>query len=84
MTRPAIPGISPCFIVRDVTAAISFYRDTLGFDITHQQPDPDPFFAIVCRDGAMIFFKSVGVEPIPNRKRHPVGPLGRLPLRAGP
>jgi catechol 2,3-dioxygenase-like lactoylglutathione lyase family enzyme len=71
MTRPAIPGISPCFIVRDVTVATSFYRDMLGFDLTHQQPDRDPFFAIVCRDGAMIFVKSVGVEPLPNRKRHP-------------
>ncbi len=71
MTRPAIGSISPSFIVRNVTAATSFYRDMLGFDITHQQPDGDPFFAIVCRDGAMIFIKSVGEEPLPNCKRHP-------------
>lgn len=71
MTRPAIPSISPFFIVRNVTASISFYRDMLGFDITHQQPDRDPFFAIVCRDGAMIFVKSVGEEPLPNCKRNP-------------
>lgn len=71
MTRPAVPGISPCFIVKDVSAATSFYRDMLGFDITYQQPNQDPFFAIVCRDGAMIFVKSVGVEPLPNCKRHP-------------
>jgi len=70
MTRPAIPGISPCFIVRNVNAATSFYRDMLGFEITHQQPDHDPFFAIVLRDEAMIFVKSVGVEPLPNCKRH--------------
>ena len=71
MTRSAISGISPSFIVRNVTAATSFYRDMLGFDIIHQQPDDEPFFAIVCRDGAMIFVKSVGVEPLPNCKRHP-------------
>ena len=71
MTRPAIPGISPFFIVRNVTAATSFYRDMLGFDITHQEPAREPFFAIVCRDGAMIFVKSVGEEPLPNYKRNP-------------
>ena len=71
MTRPAIDGISPFFIVRNVTAATSFYRDMLGFDITHQQPDHEPFFAIVRRDGAMIFVKSVGEEPLPNRNRDP-------------
>lgn len=69
MTRPAIAGISPCFIVRNVTTATSFYRDMLGFEITYQHPDHDPFFAIVLRDGAMIFVKSVGEEPLPNRKR---------------
>ena len=71
MTRPAIPSISPFFIVRNVTASISFYRDMLGFDITHQQPEREPFLAIVCRDGAMIFVKSVGEEPLPNCKRNP-------------
>ena len=69
MTRPAIPGIAPCFIVRNVTAATSFYRDMLGFEITYQHPDRDPFFAIVLRDGAMIFVKDVGEEPHPNRTR---------------
>jgi catechol 2,3-dioxygenase-like lactoylglutathione lyase family enzyme len=71
MTRPAIPRISPFFIVRNVTAATTFYCDLLGFKIIHQQPDHNPFFAIVCRDEAMIFLKDVGEEPIPNRKRHP-------------
>jgi catechol 2,3-dioxygenase-like lactoylglutathione lyase family enzyme len=70
MARPAIPGISPCFIVRNVTTATSFYRDRLGFDIIYQQPNDEPFFAIVCRDEAMIFVKSVGVDPLPNRNRH--------------
>jgi|SRR5580704_16230360 catechol 2,3-dioxygenase-like lactoylglutathione lyase family enzyme len=70
MTPPTIASISPSFIVRNASAAISFYRDKLGFEVMHQQPDRDPFFAIVRRDSAMIFVKSVGVEPLPNRRRH--------------
>jgi catechol 2,3-dioxygenase-like lactoylglutathione lyase family enzyme len=70
MTPPAIASVSPSFIVRNVTAAISFYRDLLGFELEYQHPDHEPFFAIVRRNGAMIFIKSVGVEPLPNCKRH--------------
>jgi len=69
MTRAAINGISPSFIVRNVTAAISFYRDMLGFEVEYQHPNDNPFFAIVRRDGAMVFVKSVGAEPMPNRTR---------------
>src|ERR1700733_3885022 len=75
MTRPAIASISPSFIVRNVSAAISFYCDMLGFQVEYQHPERDPFFAIVRRDGVMIFVKSVGVEPIPNYKRHPFARL---------
>jgi uncharacterized glyoxalase superfamily protein PhnB len=70
MARAAISSISPSFIVRNVAAAISFYRDMLGFEIEYQHPEHEPFFAILRRDSAMIFVKSVGVEPIPNYKRH--------------
>ena len=70
MTKPEISGIAPFFIVRDVPAALSFYRDRLGFDITFQGPDQnDIFFGIVQRGGAMIMLKDVGVEPLPNYKR---------------
>jgi catechol 2,3-dioxygenase-like lactoylglutathione lyase family enzyme len=74
MTRPAINLIAPCFIVKDAATAAAFYRDVLGFDVTYQQPDQDPFFAIVCRDGAMLMLKAVGVVPAPNRMRHPWAP----------
>ena len=37
MARPAISGISPSFIVRNVTAAISFYRDMLGFEVRSEE-----------------------------------------------
>jgi catechol 2,3-dioxygenase-like lactoylglutathione lyase family enzyme len=69
MTKPAIAGISPFFIVRDVAAALSFYRDTLGFEVTFQSPGDDLFFAIVQRGAAMIMLKDVGIEPLPNWKR---------------
>ncbi len=66
-----IAGISPFFIVRNAAAAFAFYRDRLGFDITFQEPATDPFFGIARRGGAMIFLKSVGVDPLPNYKRQP-------------
>jgi catechol 2,3-dioxygenase-like lactoylglutathione lyase family enzyme len=72
MTPAAISGISPFFIVADVPAALSFYRDMLGFEITFRGPTPeDEFFGIVRRDGAMIMFKALGVEPLPNYNREP-------------
>jgi len=68
--KPAITGIAPFFIVKNVPAALSFYRDRLGFDITFQGPEPDDiFFGIVQRGAAMIMLKAVGVDPLPNYKR---------------
>ena len=70
MSAAEISGIAPLFIVRNVPAALSFYRDRLGFDITFQGPAPnDIFFGIVQRGGAMIMFKDVGVDPLPNCTR---------------
>jgi len=72
MTRPAISAISPSFIVSDVDETIAFYRDQLGFETRHREPDENPFFAIIGRDGAQIFIKSdKDVSPLPNSKRHP-------------
>jgi len=71
MTQTEISGIAPFFIVRNAVAALSFYRDQLGFEITFQEPADDPFFGIVCRGSAMIMLKEVGVAPLPNYKRDP-------------
>jgi catechol 2,3-dioxygenase-like lactoylglutathione lyase family enzyme len=72
MTPAAISGISPFFIVADVPAALSFYRDMLGFEITFRGPTPEnEFFGIVRRGGAMIMFKALDVEPLPNYNREP-------------
>lgn len=70
MSKAAILGISPFFIVKDVPAALSFYQDQLGFQITYRGPgDGDIFFGIVQRDAAMIIIKEIGVDPIPNNTR---------------
>ena len=70
MNKPDISGIAPFFIVKNVPAAMSFYRDRLGFDITFQGPsDDDIFFGIVQRGAATIILKHIGVDPVPNYTR---------------
>jgi catechol 2,3-dioxygenase-like lactoylglutathione lyase family enzyme len=70
VSKPDIAGIAPLFIVKDVRASLEFYRDRLGFDVTFQGPEPnDIFFGIVRRGAAMIMFKDVGVDPVPNCTR---------------
>ena len=70
MTQAEIGSVAPLFIVRNVPAALAFYRDRLGFEITFQGPVPeDIFFGIVQRGRAMIMFKAVDVDPVPNYTR---------------
>lgn len=70
--RPTTTAISPFFIVSNVAQTVAFYRDLLGFETTFQEPDRNPFFAIVRRDGAQLLLKSdAAVSPLPNPKRHP-------------
>ncbi len=41
-------------------ASLDFYRDKLGFSVVFQETEPQhqtPIFAIVSRDGAMLFLK---------------------------
>ena len=71
MTKAEISCIAPSFIVKDVPAALEFYRDRLGFEITFQGPPDGVFLGIVQRDAAMIMLKAVGVDPLPNGERHP-------------
>jgi catechol 2,3-dioxygenase-like lactoylglutathione lyase family enzyme len=70
MTKPEINGIAPFFIVKNVPAALKFYHDSLGFDITYQGPtEDDIFFGIVQRGAAMIILKDIAVDPVPNYTR---------------
>lgn len=66
-------AVSPFFIVSDLQAALTFYRDHLGFEVTHLAPEPDPFFAIVARDGVRLMLKVVAADTgaLPNNARHP-------------
>ena len=43
MTTSDSSSIAPLFIVKNVLAALSFYRDRLAFDITFQGPPDDIF-----------------------------------------
>jgi len=70
MAKPEISAIAPLFVVNNVPNALAFYRDRLGFEVTFQGPTPDDiFFGIVQRGAAMIMFKNVGVDPVPNYTR---------------
>jgi len=72
MTKAALGNISPSFIVTNVDQTIAFYCDKLGFQTRFQEPESDPFFAIIGRDGAQIFIKAeAGISPQPNSTRHP-------------
>lgn len=71
MTRATTSAISPFFIVSNVEQTIAFYCNKLGFETRFKDPDQDPFFAIIGRDGAQIFVKSdKEVSPVPNHTRH--------------
>ena len=59
MTGTGISSISPFLIVKDTAAALQFYRERLGFEVTFQQPPENPFFGITRRDGATIMFRAV-------------------------
>jgi catechol 2,3-dioxygenase-like lactoylglutathione lyase family enzyme len=61
----------PFFIVSHVPDTIAFYAEKLGFETAFAQPRERPFFAIVQRDGAMLFVKSGDAAPLPNPKRDP-------------
>ena len=68
--RVEVGGASPLFIVRSVPETLAFYRDKLGFNVTFEGPEPaDIFFGIVQRGRAMLMFKDVDVEPVPNHTR---------------
>jgi catechol 2,3-dioxygenase-like lactoylglutathione lyase family enzyme len=46
MTQTGIASISPFFIVRNVSAALSFYCGMRGFTIVHQEPEAAPFLQL--------------------------------------
>jgi catechol 2,3-dioxygenase-like lactoylglutathione lyase family enzyme len=71
MVRPVIESMCPFFIVSNVSKTIAFYADKLGFETNYKEPENDPFFAIVARDGAWLFIKAGEAAPLPNPQRDP-------------
>ena len=71
-----LASIRPNFIVKDLQASITYYRERLGFQLDFQGPGDGPYYAKVSRDGIGIMLKAVGsdVPPIPNHTRHEWGP----------
>ena len=67
-----LASISPFFIVKDLQASISYYRDRLGFQLDFQGPEDDPYYAGVSRDGIGLMLKAIlpDVLPCPNHTRH--------------
>lgn len=61
----------PFFIVSGIEQSLTFYQGKLGFETRFKEPDQDPFFAIVGRDGAMLFLKAGIATPLPNPRRDP-------------
>ena len=71
-----LTSIRPNFIVKDLQAAIAYYRERLGFQLDFQGPADGPFWAGVSRDGIGIMLKAVApdVLPCPNHTRHEWAP----------
>ena len=71
-----LASIRPNFIVKDLQASITYYRERLGFQLDFQGPDDGPFWAGVSRDGIGIMLKAVApdVLPCPNHTRHEWAP----------
>jgi catechol 2,3-dioxygenase-like lactoylglutathione lyase family enzyme len=63
---------SPFFIVSDVSRALEFYENRLGFECHTRTPEDAPFFAIVRCGAAQLILKALGPEiaPLPNPRRH--------------
>jgi len=74
--RRNLASIRPNFIVKDLQASITYYRERLGFQLDFQGPDDGPFWAGVSRDGIGIMLKAVApdVLPSPNHTRHEWAP----------
>ena len=69
VTRPTLEKMCPFFIVSSVERTIAFYRDKLGYESWHAEPQHAPIFAIIGRDEAMLFIKSGDAAPTPNPTR---------------
>ena len=71
MARAMLESMCPFFIVSHVPRTIAFYVDNLGFETSYQEPEEEPFLAVLRRDGASLIVKAGEASPLPNCKRDP-------------
>lgn len=73
-TQPAAPrppemlGAQPQIFVTDFAAAVTFYRDRLGFAVEYLYGDP-PYYGLVRHDGVALNLRHVDVYPIDAARR---------------
>lgn len=60
---PELLGAQPQIFVTDFDAAVSFYRDRLGFAVEYLYGDP-PHYGLVRRDGAALNLRHVDTYPL--------------------
>jgi catechol 2,3-dioxygenase-like lactoylglutathione lyase family enzyme len=58
VTTVTLTQTIPAMPVRDMTEAVDFYRDRLGFEVLHH----DGGFAVLCRDEAVVHLWEAGDE----------------------
>src|SRR5690349_21224952 len=77
MGKPEISGIAPFFIVRDVPATVVLPRPSGLRGHLSRARAKRYLFGFVCRGAAMIMFKAIGVDPVPNYTRALDGGVAR-------
>ena len=68
---PTLTQTIPALPVRDATAAVSFYRDRLGFEVLHHEGG----FAVLRRDAAVVHLWETGDETWRERADFGVKPV---------
>jgi catechol 2,3-dioxygenase-like lactoylglutathione lyase family enzyme len=71
-TEAKLESISPFFIVSNLDQTVAFYTEKLGFETRFIGPIPDPYIAVIGRQGIEMLVKEITeeVKPIPNSSRH--------------
>jgi uncharacterized glyoxalase superfamily protein PhnB len=58
-TTPTLQSATPVFLVGDIAATMRWYRDALGFAGRAVPETPPHNFAILQRDGVVVFFQQL-------------------------
>ena len=67
--------LTPELLVEDIVDSVKFYTDVLGFEVSVQFPEDNPFFAII-KNGAveiMLYERKPFADEIPEMREKPMG-----------